>query len=49
MDVILGHRRHIEVHHVTKRLDVNATGRDVCGHQHAIRAVLKSGERRSTR
>ena len=45
MDVILRHPRHVEIHHVRKRLDVDAASRDVSRHENLVAAVLETGQR----
>ena len=45
MDVVLWHRRHVEVDDVPERRDVDTARRDVRGDQHAVLAALEAGER----
>jgi len=45
MDVVLGRLRHVEVHHVAERFDVDAARCDIGGDEHAILAALESSQR----
>ncbi len=45
VDVVLGHQRHVEVHDVAERFDVDAARGDVGGDEHAVLAALEAGER----
>ena len=44
MDVVLVSGRDVEVHDVRQRLDVDAAGRDVGGHEHRELALLEAAE-----
>ncbi len=46
VDVVVGHLRHVEVHHVAQCLYIDAARGDVGGHEHAELARLEPGERR---
>jgi len=45
VNVVIGHVRHVEVHDVPERRDVDAASGNIGGHQHAILATLETGER----
>ncbi len=44
MDVIVGRFRHIEIHHVSERLDVDSTRGDVRRDQNFVLSILESGQ-----
>ena len=44
MDVVVGHRRHVEVDDVAERFHVDPAGRDVGGHEEPEAAALEAFE-----
>ena len=44
MDIVFGCHRHVKIHHVTKRLDVDSARRDIRRNERLIHAVLEARE-----